>query len=471
MGKRKHISTCKRPIRRGIHFGFFVFVLIIGFVVGYLSFRGYRDSIRHDYRDHLTGVIEFLAENMDTDNIKKCINSRTTSAKYRELQVMLNMMTDTMEDVMYINIIVPKNETEVNSALYVMDSESGQDITVSGEGSAFCILSGYDIPIPVAVDNMKAYNSKGVSYYIKNLVEGRHFTASMPLYDSKGEKFALISAAADYDYLYNMAVRYAAISMILVALISIVAIMLFMRWISRNITIPIRKLEESALEFANKCDGQKSIDTMAFNIPDITTGNEIESLMNSIKHMASSMRGYVQEILNEEQKTEAMTAIAYKDALTHVKSKAAYDIERARLIEDIAQNQAQFGILMVDVNNLKHINDTYGHECGDEYIIGSCRLICDIYAHSSVYRIGGDEFVVVLLGRDYDVRNDLIRSMRLRFKKAASDSEEKPWHRYSAASGMAVYSDGDSFDDVFRRADNAMYDNKSAIKKRNDYEI
>jgi GGDEF domain-containing protein len=53
---------------------------------------------------------------------------------------------------------------------------------------------------------------------------------------------------------------------------------------------------------------------------------------------------------------------------------------------------------MFDLNDLKHINDRYGHERGDEYIVNCCRLICQVFKHSPVFRIGGDEFVALLRG-------------------------------------------------------------------------
>ena len=72
-----------------------------------------------------------------------------------------------------------------------------------------------------------------------------------------------------------------------------------------------------------------------------------------------------------------------------------------------------FSVVVCDVNGLKHVNDTLGHKAGDEYICAACDMICEIYDHSPVYRLGGDEFTVVLSGHDYDIREELLQMLQM----------------------------------------------------------
>ena len=120
-----------------------------------------------------------------------------------------------------------------------------------------------------------------------------------------------------------------------------------------------------------------------------------------------------------------------------------------------------FAIIVCDDNNLKQINDTQGHAAGDEYIKASARTLCDIFVHSPVFRVGGDEFVVFLRGNDYASRHELMGKLRTNSLKS-----QRAGTGIVLASGMSDYiPDKDNLaDDVFDRADKEMYENKRMRK-------
>jgi diguanylate cyclase (GGDEF)-like protein len=122
---------------------------------------------------------------------------------------------------------------------------------------------------------------------------------------------------------------------------------------------------------------------------------------------------------------------------------------------------------MIDINNLKYVNDSFGHEHGDEYIKGCCNIICNVYKKSPVFRIGGDEFVVILRGNDYVNRMDCFDSLEDLFDESCGNTSAEEYCRYSASFGMADYdpSTDKTVDDVFKRADKLMYDFKKEFKK------
>ena len=144
---------------------------------------------------------------------------------------------------------------------------------------------------------------------------------------------------------------------------------------------------------------------------------------------------------------------------------AAYEEEQSRLKHDIRNGRAELALVVVDVNGLKQINDTYGHSRGDEFIIGTIRIVCDVYRHSSVFRIGGDEFLVLLEGRDFLRRDELLSEIVSVYADTSGRSDLDPWRRYDAAIGMSEYRSGDVISDVFDRADSEMYRNKAEKKE------
>lgn len=134
---------------------------------------------------------------------------------------------------------------------------------------------------------------------------------------------------------------------------------------------------------------------------------------------------------------------------------------------EIAAGQAAFAVVMVDLNQLKDVNDRFGHEKGNIALQRLCQAVCRIYKHSPVYRIGGDEFVVILEGEDYAHRDALFEKVRA-FEHIRDLSAAQPWTQLAASVGMAVYDKtrDTAYRAVFNRADTKMYEQKQHLAPR-----
>lgn len=158
--------------------------------------------------------------------------------------------------------------------------------------------------------------------------------------------------------------------------------------------------------------------------------------------------------------------IMRRDPLTRVSNRMAFEDKEKHLQSQINSDEdIKFAVVMFDVNSLKLINDNEGHEAGDEYLIRSCHLICNVFKHSPVFRMGGDEFVAVLSGEDYDMRDELLAKFNEQLSPY-SNSLPLPPDYVSVACGMSVYDPetDSSVTDVNKRADDAMYRDKAAKK-------
>lgn len=159
--------------------------------------------------------------------------------------------------------------------------------------------------------------------------------------------------------------------------------------------------------------------------------------------------------------------ISNHDALTKVMSRISFNNKIKELDKLIKENTGDlaFAICECDLNNLKLINDSFGHEPGDKYIISCCKAICDIFKHSPVFRIGGDEFVALLQNDDYNNLEQIKKTVsELTISEIKKDGPII--ERKSFAAGFAVYERGKdkSFADVMNRADAEMYENKKMLK-------
>ncbi len=201
--------------------------------------------------------------------------------------------------------------------------------------------------------------------------------------------------------------------------------------------------------------------------------DEISSLANQTAAMVMELENYMKslvattkELTETRQQADDMKVLATKDALTGIRNKTAYDNEVKQLEWMLADGMKDFGIAMIDLNFLKRINDTYGHEQGNVAIRKLCNIVCVVFQHSPVFRVGGDEFVVILKGNDFEHREELVDRFNETLDGLAKDDTLNQWEKVSAAIGVAVYDPerDSSVDNVFKRADNAMYQKKKEMK-------
>ena len=167
--------------------------------------------------------------------------------------------------------------------------------------------------------------------------------------------------------------------------------------------------------------------------------------------------------VRQEQEYERKLTVARNkanvDALTGVRNKHAYGDAEAELNRRISEGEApEFAVLSLDVNNLKEVNDTKGHAAGDVYLKQACGIICRVFAHSPVYRVGGDEFIVIAQGEDYAHADKLLAELRRTNEE--NEGSELPL----VAAGIARSDGHSTVQELFERADKAMYAEKQRLK-------
>lgn len=218
--------------------------------------------------------------------------------------------------------------------------------------------------------------------------------------------------------------------------------------VTQRIVKPLRQLNDAARKFA---EGDWTVEIKC------NTNDEVKQLTDSILIMADNTRNYIKEV----------NRLAYKDGLTMVKNKNYY----LEYVSDLAKRQEElrfpYAVVVMDVNGLKEANDNFGHENGDGLLLAASRYICETYNHSPIFRIGGDEFVAILIGEDYENRHELLSLFRENMSMIIMDKGKSEMNfKLSIASGMAEFPvDGDEYDTVFNVADSKMYDNKKSMKK------
>jgi len=197
----------------------------------------------------------------------------------------------------------------------------------------------------------------------------------------------------------------------------------------------------------------------SFSVRRSTDGEHLIIGVENIDDVVQKEREHMQALNTEKE-------LARRDELTGTRNKTAC-MEMERSLQDRIESGVDdrpFAIAVCDLNDLKRINDTEGHSAGDEYIRSSAKLLCEMFAHSPVFRIGGDEFAIFLNGGDYESRDELVNRLR-RIARLNRDRQEGP----VIAVGMAEFdpSTDTRVSEILDRADRLMYEDKRELKGEN----
>ncbi|WP_406546365.1 transporter substrate-binding domain-containing protein [Succinimonas sp.] len=189
----------------------------------------------------------------------------------------------------------------------------------------------------------------------------------------------------------------------------------------------------------------------------------IVSIFSVIQFLLIKKLRAERKINEQQQKLISVTRIAYRDPLTGVKSKNAYDEACREMDGRIASMEVSaFAAVLFDLNNLKLVNDTQGHNAGDIYIKKATHTICQTFSHSPVFRIGGDEFVAILERVDYDHREELFKAFDSMMNYHAENGDMAVAFGYSCFDPKT----DKSIKAVVERADKNMYKHKQLLKSK-----
>ncbi len=264
--------------------------------------------------------------------------------------------------------------------------------------------------------------------------------------------------------------NYVIMTIVAMAVLTLIMLCIALLFVGKNIITPVIMLSDTA---KNYCSENNDVIHHAFEKLQIKSHDEIAQLLSSMKQMEQDMNANITALVETkvtlketEDKADKLSELARKDSLTGIRNKTAYDFEVEILEKDLSDGFYEFGLAMIDLNFLKKTNDTYGHEKGNVSICRLSSLVCDIFEHSPVFRLGGDEFIVVLRHHDYRNIDSLIDDFYKRLDEYAADDTLEPWEKISAAIGYAKFdkTTNKTVEDVFKRADQAMYDKKVSMK-------
>ena len=286
---------------------------------------------------------------------------------------------------------------------------------------------------------------------------GTFYSSYSPVFDSQGNVGGIVAVdfSADwYDRQISKQIRTTAlITFLSLSFGTIIVLLIASR--SR------RRYHSLMNELSRLSDG---IETLATELSDGEPLEGIELLHNDNDIMHStyddvSALGEKIRSLEEYMSVQIkyVRSKAYIDGLTDLENRTAYLEYTAELNTMIKNKCADFSVAMFDINGLKNINDELGHDRGDKEILQAADILQKTFRGERIFRIGGDEFVVVI-----GCTGKRAEALMAAFSQMSADTSDKKSAEKIMSTGFAEFDPAKdmSYQNTFERADKLMYENK-----------
>ena len=232
---------------------------------------------------------------------------------------------------------------------------------------------------------------------------------------------------------YDIALKILYVVLLLAVLFSLIVV-----FTVKKIVHPLKKLTDASIKLSN---GDYDVEIIHSNT------YEIKLLSNAFENMTQHLK--------EHEKLQHL--LAYRDSLTGLRNTNSYKAWISDFDKEIEKTKPDFGVIVLDINYLKETNDRYGHDVGNRLIVVAAQIISGIFKRSPVFRVGGDEFLVILQNRDLDDVEELLKKFNAECSNEVVELETENIP-VSIAKGFTRYDSAkdSSFIDVFNRADDAI---------------
>jgi diguanylate cyclase (GGDEF)-like protein len=422
--------------------GLIIFNIVFGYVLSAVAIKAMRTQIN----ERMLDISNTAAAMLSGDDLIRITSDDYGSVEYERVMKTLTYFQDNIE-LEYIYCIIQVSEKE-----FVF----GVDPTIEDPG---------EFGSPIVYTDALYSASKGTASvdqvpYTDDW--GVFYSSYSPVFASNGDVAGIVAVDFSAEWYQN---KIRQLYFIIVTFISFgLVCSIFL-----------------AISIASQYE--KFFSTLIRKMNDLSNG--IQTLINEVDPMGEAdgdfssneayagMRDAV-KVLEEKiiimqmrltKQIEIIRSHAYIDALTGINNRNSY-MEYLDILEDRLKKNPDmvFSVVVFDINQLKMINDDYGHDMGDKLIIAISNEIRNVFGGNRIYRVGGDEFVTILDEPDPSAKIAELKD------RIALRSKEKPICKdfgleIAVSAGYAAYDpDTDrNYSDVLHRADNAMYTDKRAF--------
>ncbi|MBN2816026.1 MAG: GGDEF domain-containing protein [Campylobacterales bacterium] len=260
-----------------------------------------------------------------------------------------------------------------------------------------------------------------------------------------------------------------------ITIISIVLLLLFLLFL-KHVFKGLAVLTQSVLEYNPKENN--------FKLRQSPKKDEVSLIQNAIVEMVNRIAIYAevldntnalleekvrQRTLELEESNKELKLLASVDPLTGLYNRRYFTKSSEQILEIVKRNKTALSTIMLDIDNFKNVNDTYGHKCGDDVIVSVATIVNDSIRKSDIAcRFGGEEFVVLLPETDIEGAYIIAEKIRKKVEEKRVVIEGGFYINVSVSVGVTEYNlkKDINFESIIHRADRAMYSSKESGKNQ-----
>lgn len=408
-----------------------VCIMDVSFIfVNYVNYM----NVNRDYTDSLAQTVANTCRLVvDGDSVTGYLDDRRRNTAYYEVWNKLIDYCNTSENVLQISVVNFRD----GGGCYVYDTDLTENGAFLGDIRPYDEIQDSVKDELMACEEIEPLEYNGRSdYYI-------------PLNSSYNIPVAYIIVGISTENVRMEQLTYLGYITIVVTSITVL-FGIFMIWfMQHNVLGPLNAMSKAASSYSGtilRDDRESPISRI-----NIKTGDELERLCESMKKMEH-------DIIASSSQLAIADWNSNHDSMTQLYNKRHYKEQLRELQED-----GTIGVLYFDIDNLKKMNDTFGHEKGDAVILKAAEFIRGYLSEqASGFRIGGDEFVMLVKDCTEQKVQELVNMMRTDERGKLSDVTAEFYCRL--AIGGAFRKTGEALEDTIKRADDEMYKNKHSVR-------
>lgn len=428
----------KKSLKYKIVLAIVIIVCIMDVSFIFVNYVNYM-NVNRNYTDSLAQTVANTCRLVvDGDSVTGYLDNRRRNTAYYEVWNKLIDYRNTSENVLQISVVNFRD----GGGCYVYDTDLTENGAFLGDIRPYDEVQNAIKDELIACEKIEPLEYNGRSdYYI-------------PLNSSYNIPVAYIIVGISTENVRREQLTYLGYITIIVTSITVLFGVFMIWFMQHNVLGPLNAMSKAASSYSIAIlrDGKES----PISRMNIRTGDELERLRESMKKMEHDIIAY---IIASSSQLAIADWNSNHDSMTQLYNKRHYKEQLKEL-----QNDCTIGVIYFDIDNLKRMNDTFGHEKGDAVILKAAEFIRRyLTEQASGFRIGGDEFVMLIRDCTEEKVQELVSTMRGDEKGNLSDVTAEFYCRL--AIGGAFRKTAETLEETIKRADDEMYKNKHFVRK------